>query len=92
MGDLHIDTEKRTARLRALGYTVIEIWGCDWKKQLRGNEQMASKVSSLKIVTPLAPRDALAGGRTNALKLVADAVPGETVIRYYDFKVTAGKE
>ena len=90
MGDLHIDTQKRTARLRALGYTVIEIWGCAWKKQLRDNEQIAAKVAALKIITPLAPRDALAGGRTNALKLVADAVPGETVSRYYDFKVTDG--
>lgn len=87
MADLFRETADRVAKLRRMGYTVTEKWGCDWLKELASDKDLAAKVRGFQIVTPLSPRDALAGGRTNALKLIHDAVPGQTVIRYYDFKV-----
>jgi len=87
MADLYLETKNRVDRLRALGYNVTEMWGCDWRKILCNDHAVAEKVKSFKIKTPLSPRDALVGGRTNALWLLEDAIPGKTVIRYYDFKV-----
>jgi len=87
MADLYLDTKKRVERLTGLGYIVTEMWGCNWAKMMRDDPALAAKVVSFNIRTPLSPRDALAGGRTNALKLLQDTIPDHTVIWYYDFKV-----
>lgn len=91
MADLYMDTNKRVEQLTGLGYIVTEMWGCDWAKILRDDPAVVAKVQSFNIKTPLCPRDALAGGRTNALKLLQDTIPDQTVIRYYDFKVIKNK-
>lgn len=85
MGVLYDATVQRTARLRQLGYTVVEMWGCEWSHQLKTNDGLREEVESFNLLDPLSPRDALFGGRTNALKLHHEADEGET-IRYYDIK------
>ena len=73
---------KRMALLRA-GYTVIEMWECDWKKQVDTNPLVKNFLTSFDLVAPLEPRDAFFGGRTGAVALHAVAGEGEE-IRYTD--------
>lgn len=73
---------KRMALLRA-GYKVIEIWECQWDRQLETNEAVQRFLKSFDLVPPLEPRDAFFGGRTGAVAL--HAVAGEEEeIRYTD--------
>ena len=73
---------KRMALLRA-GYTVIEMWECDWNKQVDTNPLVKHFLTSFDLVAPLEPRDAFFGGRTGAVALHAVAGEGEE-IRYTD--------
>ena len=91
MADLNLVTKKRLERLTGLGYIITEMWGCDWAKMMQDDPTVDAKVVSFNIRTPLSPRDVLAGGRTNALKLHQDTIPDHTVIRYYHFKVKKNK-
>ena len=73
---------KRMALLRA-GYTVVEMWECEWQKLVDTNEEVQRFLASLELVPPLEPRDAFFGGRTGAVSLHAVAGEGEE-IRYVD--------
>ena len=73
---------KRMALLRA-GYTVVEMWECEWHKLVDTNAEVQSFIASLELVPPLEPRDAFFGGRTGAVSLHAVAGEGEE-IRYVD--------
>ena len=73
---------KRMALLRA-GFTVIELWECQWDQQVRTNEAVKHFLSSFDLVAPLEPRDAFFGGRTGAVALHAMAGEGEE-IHYVD--------
>jgi hypothetical protein len=46
-------------------YNLIEMWECDYKKLPERNIHLEHEV-----ITPLNPRDAFYGGRTNATKLI----------------------
>ena len=48
---------KRMALLRA-GYTVIEMWECDWDQLVDTNEAVQSFLASFDLVAPLEPRGA----------------------------------
>ena len=78
MGALNQSTYERLNRIKALGYNVEYIWESDFLK----DEAMQEFAKTTKIVTPMAPRDCLYGGRTNALKLKHVVKPGERI--YYD--------
>ena len=70
------------ALLRA-GYTVLEMWECDWD-QLVDNEPAVSKfLASFDLVAPLELREAFFGGGTGAVALHAVAGENEE-IRYVD--------
>lgn len=79
-------TRVKIQTLRADGYTVVELWECQWKAWL-GDETTPQHqfVDSLTLADPLEPRDAFFGGRTGAVSLYAtvDATQGET-IKYLD--------
>ena len=85
MQDLYDRTEERMAALRRAGFRVTEMWECSWSKFLKSNAEAAHFVAELKIPSPLNPRIALCGGRTNAFRLYARA-DEKTVLRYYDIK------
>ena len=70
------------ALLRA-GYTVIEMWECEWDKLLDTDEAVQCFLTSFDLVAPLEPREAFFGGRTGAVALHAVAGEGEE-IRYVD--------
>lgn len=58
--------------LRREGYTVIEMWECQWKALLKVPSSAERQfVSTLELAAPLNPRDAFFGGRTGAVSLYA---------------------
>ena len=73
---------KCTALLR-VGYTVIEMWECEWDKLVDTDEAVQRFLNSFDLVAPLEPREAFFGGRTGAVALHAVAGEGEE-IRYVD--------
>ena len=57
---------KRMALLRG-GYTVIEMWECEWDKLVDTDEAVQCFLTSFDLPPPLEPRDAFFGGRTGAV-------------------------
>ncbi|KAG5889399.1 hypothetical protein JTB14_018273 [Gonioctena quinquepunctata] len=59
-------TTAKKDRLKSLGYDVIDMWECDFKRQLNDNKELQDYVENHPLVlqTPLNPRDAFYGGRT----------------------------
>lgn len=84
--DVRRATNHRTATLRAKGYTVVEMWECQWAALKANDPTIQSFVDDLALQPPLNPRDAFKGGRTNATCLykTADPLQGEA-IHYYDY-------
>ena len=78
-------TFQKTKTLRDMGYTVYEMWECEWQAKLRASPEIQSFLASLDIVPPLSSRDAFFGGRTGAALLYykADETQGEE-IRYVE--------
>ena len=70
------------ALLRA-GYTVLELWECEWDRLVENEPAVSQFLRSFDLVPPLEPRKAFFGGRTGAVAL--HAVAGESEeIRYVD--------
>ncbi|XP_039294128.1 uncharacterized protein LOC120353641 [Nilaparvata lugens] len=76
MGDLYIKTCHRTEQLQKAGYTVVEMWECEWVNKYKKMDED----SKAKLIEPLEPRDAFFGGRTNASKLKVI----RKILRYID--------
>ena len=68
MEDLYDKTADRTWTLRQAGYRVVEKWGHDWDVE---REQHRPFPDWLADQSPIMPREALMGGRTNAITLYA---------------------
>jgi len=75
----------KTAYLRECGYTVIEKWGCEFKKDQQTDPELKSFLEEFEIVAPLEPRDAFFGGRTGATTLYANAEGEGEDISYVDY-------
>ena len=79
MCELQRTTELKNQKIRELGYNFAEIYECD----LTRNTDF-KKVNNVEIVTPLNPRDAFFGGRTNVTKFKYDFKDNEKG-KYVDF-------
>ncbi|XP_044005444.1 uncharacterized protein LOC122850350 [Aphidius gifuensis] len=79
-------TQNITKYLEDQGYDVIEKWGCEFKKLLKGVPQVKKFVDSIdaNYYAALNPRDAYFGGRTENFVESYTVQPGET-IQYVDF-------
>ena len=86
MGELFKLTVQRTDQLKKKGYKVIEKWECEWTEEKKKKSEVKNTVQAYHIAEPLCVREALFGGRTNAVKLFCEEIPGKTVIRYFDIK------
>ena len=75
-------TIRKIERFKKLGYNVEVKWECEFKQELTMNAAMKS--FNLKFDTPLEPRDAFFGGRTNAVCLYREVAEDEK-IHYVDF-------
>ena len=62
--ELYKCTLKKTELLKNAGFRVIEVWECDFKRQLAKDPELQDMVNGLEWTGPLDPTDALFGGRT----------------------------
>ncbi|CAG2245162.1 unnamed protein product [Mytilus edulis] len=83
MADLHQRTLEKKNYLENQGYKYISKWECEFDKEIIENIDIKTFVDSVNYVTPLEPRNAFSGGRTEAFKLYHEAKDGEQ-IKYYD--------
>jgi G:T-mismatch repair DNA endonuclease (very short patch repair protein) len=67
-GDLYAYTQHMTERYQAAGYTVMEMWECQWKDYAIFKKIDTTK-RDVEYLKTIVPRDAYFGGRTNAVKL-----------------------
>ena len=82
MGELRDQTKARNKKITDLGYNLVEMRECDLKNDSAFKKW--SRNNKVDIVTPLNPRDAFFGGRTNVSKLKHHFKDGEKG-RYVDF-------
>jgi ribosomal protein S20 len=80
MKDLYNQTLKISNEIMK-EYKLIEIWECDFKKDKEIKK--FEKTWNREVITPLNPRDAFYGGRTNAIKLLYTCRKSHK-IRYID--------
>ena len=83
MQDVYKTTQQKIQQLREQGYTVVEMWECEWDRLKDTNQEIQSFVENLAFTEPLIPRDAFCGGRTNATKLYHRVTPNQK-IHYID--------
>lgn len=83
MGELHDNTLEKRRYLENMGFTYKFIWESDFDKEVKDDPKMRTFIEQLDIVTPLEPRDAFYGGRTEAFKLYEEATEDKQ-IKYYD--------
>ena len=83
MQDIYEISQHKVQQLREQGYTVVQIWECEWKRLKQTNPEIRSFVNNLELNNPRNPRDAFCGGRTNAVKLYHQVTPNQK-IHYID--------
>ena len=71
----------KTALLRSMGFTVVEMWECFWDDLSKHDPRLIQFLHTLEIEEPLDPRHAFYGGRTGATCLYhnTDEAKGEKV-------------
>ena len=79
MEQLYNDTLKKVKYLKDQGLDVKQKWGCEFKKEIEGDEEMKQFMEDHELVDPLQPRDAFYGGRTNAAKLLHECQGDEKI-------------
>ena len=84
MDELYQSTVEKKEYLKRNGYNVVEMWGCDLKRELEEDEDMKHCFDHYHVADPLETRDALYGRRTNASKLYNRCEENEK-INYVDF-------
>ena len=83
MQDVYEATQQKIQRLKELGYTVVQMWECEWARLKDTSSDIRTFVAQLQFTDPLNPRDAFCGGRTNAVKLYHHVTPTQK-IHYID--------
>ncbi|KAG8139447.1 hypothetical protein E2320_002216 [Naja naja] len=83
-GMLYALTRTREDYLKSEGYVVRCIWEHEWNDMLKNNEGLKCFLADCKLPTPLNPRAAFFGGRTNTTCLYYKLKRGEQIL-YYDF-------
>ncbi|XP_052761746.1 uncharacterized protein LOC128204370 [Mya arenaria] len=83
MGELYNRTMEKRAFIEEQGFKYECKWECDFKKEMDTNDEMKDFIHALEFVSPLEPRDAFFGGRTEAFKLYEEAT-ADKQIKYYD--------
>lgn len=80
MSSLKEKTIQRCTELRALGFTVLQIWECEFLQKKKDDLALREFLKNHELQDRLQPRDAFFGGRTNAIKLFY-----EGTAKYVDF-------
>ena len=82
LADRYERTMNRLEQITGVGYQVEVMWECQFQDILALNQ--AIKTHPLVAVGPLRTRDALYGGRTEAMRLHYKVRPGEETIQFTD--------
>ena len=77
-------TKRKADLLRGGGYKVIDIWECDFKKELKQNKPLLDLVKNMTWIESLDPRHTFYGGQTGMAKCFLKAEEGEQIL-YEDF-------
>ncbi|XP_057658493.1 uncharacterized protein LOC130895287 [Diorhabda carinulata] len=74
-------TSAKNEKLRQLGYEVLVKWECDFRREMSENSEISKYTEKHPLFsqTPLEPRDAFYGGRTDATKLYYSCKEGEKI-------------
>ena len=83
MAGLYAQIVEKRHYLESDGCSYVCIWECQFKTELENNTAMKRHIEILELVTPLAPRDAFYGGRTEAFKLYEET-GSRNQIKYSD--------
>lgn len=77
-----ISTASRAEQIKSLGYQLHEIYECDAERELKANPALLTRINASDIIkhAPLIARDALYGGRTETIMLMANGL-----LKYLDF-------
>ena len=79
MEELYKNTQRKIKWLKDRGFEVVEKWGCEFKKELKQDEELKLFIKDHGFIEPLQPRDAFFGGRTNAAKLLHECQGDEKI-------------
>lgn len=52
-------TMDRKKEIEAMGYTVIGVWECEYRRQLRSDPDMKDFIDSIEIMEPMDPREGM---------------------------------
>ena len=83
MADLHLRTLEKKHYIQQNGYKYVQKWQCHFKREIEDNSEMRQYVQSQELVSPLEPRYAFFGGRTEGFRLYKQATATKQ-IKYYD--------
>jgi G:T-mismatch repair DNA endonuclease (very short patch repair protein) len=83
MEQAYEDTVFRAKIIRDKGFTLVEKWECEFRRQLKNEKELREFWIGQSEHHPINPRDAFFGGRTNATTLHYKCKPGE-IISYDD--------
>ena len=83
-GELYYRTQRKESYLKSLGFTVKSLWEHEWREMVKADSDLGAFLREKKFPSPLLPREALFGGRTNAICLYYKAKSDEK-IHYFDF-------
>lgn len=81
---LHRRTLMKAEYVEKQGFAIRTLWEHEWIDMLASDAELCSFIKSRDLPEPMEPRDALFGGRTNAIQLYRAAREDEK-IHYYDF-------
>ena len=82
MEDVYLCTQRKILGLESRGYTVKQMWECQWVQLKQSESAVRDFANKLNIVAPLNPRDAFCGRRTHAIKLYHQTEADEDIDRY----------
>ena len=78
---VYMETLERESVFRSMGFQVKSVWACEWKRLKTEDPEAQLAIKELDIPSPLNPRDAFFGGRTETFKLFSTEAP----ISYVDY-------
>jgi len=84
MGTIHKRNVERIEYLQEHCNKLVLLWECEWDELVKNNNELKQMIKLKDFESPLNPRDALFGGRTNAVKLYHKCIEGEKIY-YSDF-------
>ncbi|XP_055684231.1 uncharacterized protein LOC129790651 [Lutzomyia longipalpis] len=79
-------TLRRLEHIRKLGYNVVSMWECEFRKILKDDPQLTQQIEQHREITDSSfnLRSAVYGGRTEVFRLHYKCKPGDRIY-YYDF-------